>query len=71
MHPYARRVRDIEVESGGAPSLPIVLESAIEMAAAEGNDSVGPADSPEHAGLLEPGTDYGLASRFDDTRADK
>ena len=64
-------MRDIEVESGGAPSLPIVLESAIEMAAAEGNDSVGPADSLEHAGLLEPGTDYGLASRFDDTRADK
>ena len=48
-----RRVRDIEVESGSAASLPVVLELAIEMAAAECNDSVGPADGPEHAGLLE------------------
>jgi hypothetical protein len=46
-------VRDIEVESGGAASLPVVLELAIEMAASECNDSVGPADGPEHAGLLE------------------
>jgi hypothetical protein len=41
------------------------------MAAAEGNENVCPADSPEHAELLEPGTDYGLASGFDDTGADK
>jgi hypothetical protein len=41
------------------------------MAAAEGDDSVGPADSPEHAGLFEAQTDYGFASGFDDTRADK
>ena len=47
------RVRDIEVGSGSAASLPVVLELAIEMAAAECNDSVGPADGPEHAGLLE------------------
>ena len=64
-------MRDTEVGSGSAASLPIVLELAIEMAAAEGDDSVDPADSPEHAGLLEPGTYYGLASGFDDTRADK
>ena len=50
-HPFG--VRDIEVESGSAASLPVVLELAIEMAAAECNDSVGPADGPEHSGLLE------------------
>jgi hypothetical protein len=40
-------------KSGSAASLPIVLELAIEMAAAESDDSVGPADCPEHAGLFE------------------
>ena len=66
-----RRVGDIEVESSGTPVLPIILKLSVEMTAAEGNDSVGPADGPEHAGLLEPGTDYGLASGFDDAGADK
>ena len=37
----------------------------------EGNDSVGHADSPEHAGLFEARTDYGFRSGFNDTRADK
>jgi hypothetical protein len=64
-------VCDIEVESGGPAILPIVLEVAIEVATAEGNDSVGPTNCPEHARLLEAGTDYGFASRFDDARADK
>jgi hypothetical protein len=64
-------VRDTEVESGGPASLPIVLELAVEVAAAEGNDSVGPADCPEHSGLLEAGTDDGLAAGFDDAGADK
>jgi hypothetical protein len=45
-------VRDIEVESSGAPS-PKVFELAVKMAAAEGNDSVCPADCPEHTGLLQ------------------
>jgi len=40
-------------KSGSAASLPIFLEFAIEMAAAESDDSVGPADGPEHAGLFE------------------
>ena len=55
----------------GQECLPVVFELAIEMAAAEGDNSVGPAHSPEHAGLLEPGADYGLASGFDDARAEK
>ena len=66
-----RWVRDIEVESCGPAILPVVLELAVEMAAAQGNDSVGAANGPEHAGLLEAGADYGLATRFDDARADK
>src|SRR5580692_6287312 len=41
------RVRDIEVESGGPASLPIILELAVEVAASEGHDSVCPADSPD------------------------
>jgi hypothetical protein len=61
----------MEMESSGTPALPIILKLSVEMAAAEGNDSVGPADSPEHAGLLEPGTDYGLAPGFDDAGSDK
>jgi len=64
-------VGDIEMESSGTPVLPIILKLSVEMAAAEGNDSIGPADSPEHAGLLEPGTDYGLAPGFDDAGANK
>jgi hypothetical protein len=40
-------VRDVEVESGGAASLPIVLELAIELAAAESNDSVCPTNRPD------------------------
>ena len=41
------------------------------MAAAEGDDGICPSDGPEHAGLLEAGTDDGFAARFDDARADK
>ena len=46
-------MRDIEVESSGPTFLPVVLESAVEMAASKGDDGVGPANGPEHAGLLE------------------
>jgi len=60
-----------EVESCGPASLPVILELAVEMAAPQGNDSVGPPNCPELAGLLEAGTDHGFASRFDDARADK
>jgi len=63
-------VRDIEVESCGAASLPIILELAIEMAPADGDENAGAKDGPEHAGLLEPGCDYGFASGFDDAGAD-
>lgn len=40
------------MESSGTPVFPIILKLSVEMAAAEGNDSVGSAHSPEHAGLL-------------------
>ena len=51
--------------------LPVVFKLSVELAAPQGNDSVGAANLPEHAGLLETGADDGLASRFDDARADK
>lgn len=41
------------------------------MATTQGDDCISPADRPEHAGLLEPGADHGLAAGFDDTRANK
>ena len=71
MSHFCLRVGDIEVESSGTPVLPIILKLSVEMTASEGNDSVGPADCPEHAGLLEAGTDYCFAARFDDAGADK
>jgi len=46
-------------------ALPVVLESTIEMAAAEGDDGVGAADGPEHAGLFEPVSDDRLTAGFD------
>jgi hypothetical protein len=66
-----RGVSDIKMWSSSTPVLPIVLELAIEMGATEVDDSVGAANGPEHAGLLEAGADDGLASGFDDARADK
>ena len=48
---------DIEVKSCSTARLPEVLKLAVELAAAEGNDSVGAANCPEHAGLLEAGAD--------------
>jgi len=41
------------------------------MAASERKDRVGPANCPEHPGLREAGTDYGLAARFDHPGADE
>jgi hypothetical protein len=41
------------------------------MATAKGHDGVCSTDDPEHAGLLEAGADDGLASGFDDARANK
>ena len=52
--------------SGRAARLPVVLQSAIEVAATQGNDGVSPSNRPEHAGLFEAGTDDRLASSFDD-----
>lgn len=39
------------------------------MASPQGNDRVGAANGPEHAGLFETGTDDGFAGRFDHARA--
>src|SRR5215831_3102286 len=41
------------------------------MTTSQSQDGVGPAHRPEHAGLFAAGTNYGLASGFDDTRAHK
>jgi hypothetical protein len=53
-----------------SPKIPLCLLQS-PLAAPQGNDSVGAANRPEHAGLLEAGADDGLASRFDHARADK
>lgn len=50
---------------------PVILEASVEVAAAEGDDGVGAANRPEHAGPFETGTDYGLTTGFDDARADE
>ena len=57
--------------SRGAAGLPVVLESATEPSTTKSDDGIGPADSPEHARALQAGGDDGLASGFDDARADK
>src|SRR5450631_1992369 len=41
------------------------------MAASQGDDGVGSPDGPEHAGLFESETDYGLAAGLDHARTDK
>lgn len=41
------------------------------MATTQGDDRVGTAESPEHAGLLEAGTADRFAPGFDDSGADK
>src|ERR1019366_4017744 len=56
--------------SGGA-GLPVVLKLAIRLAAAEGENGVGPADSPEHPGLFEAHTDYGFAASLYHAGPDK
>src|SRR5260221_2467612 len=64
-------VRDIKVNSGGATGLPVVFGAAIEMAAAEGDDGVGTADGPEHAGLFEAAANDGLTPGFDNAGTDE
>jgi len=41
------------------------------MTTSQCEDGVGSPNRPEHSGLFETRTDYGLAPSFDDTRADK
>ena len=50
------------------PTLPEVLETAAQVAAAQRNDGVGTVDRPMHAGTLEPSADGGLATGLNDTR---
>ena len=55
----------------GGTRLPVVLKVAIHLAAAEGENGVGAADSPEHPGPFEARADNGLAASLDDARPDK
>src|ERR1035441_1013635 len=55
----------------GGAGLPVVLKLAIHLAAAEGENGVGPADSPEHPGLFEAHTDYGFAASLYHAGPDK
>ena len=64
-------VRDLKVESCGAASLPVVLKRPLRRPHHRGDDGVGTANGPGHAGLLEAGADDGLAAGFDDAKADK
>ena len=50
--------------------LPVVLESAAELAASEGDNGIGSADRPEHTGLFEPAQNR-FAACLDDSRAHK
>jgi glucose/arabinose dehydrogenase len=50
---------------GSPAALPIVLESAVKVRAAECEDGVCTIDRPEHAGLFEAMADDGLATGFD------
>jgi len=40
----------MKVGLGGAATLPVVLKASVKMAAAEGDDSIGTPNRPEHAG---------------------
>jgi hypothetical protein len=59
--PMDKRCATQKWRSGG-PRLPVVLKLAIELAAAEGENGVSPADSPEHPGLFEAFPDHGFAA---------
>lgn len=51
--------------------LPIILEPAAGLTAAESDDGIGAAQVPEHAGAFESRADHGFAPRFDHLGADK
>lgn len=51
--------------------LPIVLETAVEVGAAQSDDGVGSADGPEQTGLFEPRTIDCLAASLNDAGADE
>ena len=44
--------------------LPVILEPPVDAAATQGDDGVGAANSPEHAGSLQARSDDGLAAGF-------
>ncbi len=63
-------MRDIKMGLSRAVS-PVVLEAAVEATAAQGEDGVGTAGGPEHAGLFETLGDHGAAGSLDHSRADE
>src|SRR6266852_9440830 len=67
------RLRGARHESGKSrsPRLPVVFKASVELAAAQGDDGVGSAYCPKHAGLFGTGTNDGFATRFNDARANE
>ena len=64
-------MRDLEVELSRQARLPVIRKAAVEITASEGDNGVRSADTPEHPGLFETGTNDGLAARLNDTRPDE
>jgi hypothetical protein len=50
---------------------PVVGELPAAATASKRNDGVGASHCPEHPGALDARTDYSVAARFNDTRADE
>jgi hypothetical protein len=59
------------VVSSGPSALPVILNVAAEMTAAQSKDCVGSPNGPEHSRPFETGTDHALAASFDDAGTDK
>ena len=51
--------------------LPVILEPPVDAAATQGDDGVGAANGPEHAGSLQARSDDALAASFHDTGANE
>jgi hypothetical protein len=55
----------LESELGCPATLPIILETAVKMAAAQSQNSVGSPHGPKHSGTFEARADHRLAACFD------
>ena len=51
--------------------VPVAVEVVAEESGAQGEDVLGPADIPEHAGVFDPLAHDSLATGFHDARADE